>query len=173
MYRNYFLICFVIIAGFGCRTNPSNDLPVNEEVVIDDEKMLLGMVDRSGFQLEGYKHWFDSTYQAYTPKKEIISGLRSKLKDISITGIIASWCSDSQRDLPALYRIIDEVNFDEGRLQLIAVDRSKTKPDSLLAGYGIEFVPVFIFYKGDLELGRIVEIPELSLEEDILNIVLP
>ena len=41
-----------------------------------------------------------------------------------------------------------------------------------LHGYEIEYVPTFIFYREDKEIGRIIETPILSLEEDMLAILI-
>ena len=54
---------------------------------------------------------------------------------------------------------------------MIAVDRTKEEPKAEVEGYEIEYVPTLIFYREQKEIGRIIETPELSLEEDILAIL--
>jgi len=38
--------------------------------------------------------------------------------------------------------------------------------------YGVENVPTFIFFRNGEELGRIIEAPDKSLEEDMAGIIL-
>src|SRR5688500_15881431 len=49
-----------------------------------------------------------------------------------------------------------------------ALDRSKQQPAALVAGKDVEKVATFIYYRGDRELGRIVERPQAVLEDDLL-----
>ncbi len=84
---------------------------------------------------------------------------------------MGTWCSDSQRDIPALYRILDQLDFDQENLEIIAVDRSKTLPEAELEGVTLEYVPMTIIYKQNEEVGRIVEFPETTLEEDMLGML--
>ena len=56
------------------------------------------------------------------------------------------------------------------------VNRDKKNPESDIEYLNIERVPTFIFYKtgGDgskKEIGRIIETPVRSLEEDLLDIL--
>ena len=166
----FILILFLIGS---CQENkvPVDQAGMNRETTIDDEKMLIGPIDRAGFQMEEYKSWFDSTYQAYDPKDSILTLIRGKLENVSLQVFIGSWCSDSQRDVPALFRILDELETQTPALNMIAIDRSKTLPESELEGYDIEYVPTFIIYRDTLELGRIVEVPEQTLEEDLLSLL--
>ena len=63
------------------------------------------------------------------------------------------------------------MNFNYKNLELVAVDRSKKTPDNLQEGFNIIRVPTFIFYKNGEEIGRFVEYPRETVEEDILKIV--
>jgi hypothetical protein len=56
-------------------------------------------------------------------------------------------------------------------VSFVAVDRSKSKPAAAIAGHHLEKVATFIYYRGDRELGRIVEKPTGLLEDDLLAIV--
>ncbi len=56
---------------------------------------------------------------------------------------------------------------------MIAVDEDKEAEGDELSDLNIEFIPTFIIYKGDAELGRIVETPEESLETDLIKYLIP
>lgn len=77
---------------------------------------------------------------------------------------------------PHFYKILDHLGFPEKRLRVVALDnhpdRRKTSPDGAEKGWNIEYVPTFIFLKNDKEVGRIVETPAVSLEKDMVNILL-
>jgi cyclophilin family peptidyl-prolyl cis-trans isomerase/HEAT repeat protein/thiol-disulfide isomerase/thioredoxin len=86
---------------------------------------------------------------------------------------MGTWCSDSQREVPRFLKIVDvlkEKYSKELPISFVAVDRSKQKPEDLLAGKSIEKVATFIYYRGDRELGRIVEKPTGLLEDDLLAV---
>jgi thiol-disulfide isomerase/thioredoxin len=86
---------------------------------------------------------------------------------------MGSWCGDSQEQVPKFYKIISLLNFDENKIQLIAVDRKKhaREYDALVQSLNIELIPTFIFYKNGKEIGRIIETPKETLEADILEIL--
>ena len=54
---------------------------------------------------------------------------------------------------------------------VVAMTREKTTPEGYEEGYGIINVPTFIFYRGEGELGRIVEYPIESMEADMVKIL--
>ncbi|MBT8195263.1 MAG: thioredoxin family protein [Bacteroidia bacterium] len=144
---------------------------INKEVVMQDEKMLLGKINADGFQQAEYKDWFNNTYTGYSLKPDVIEHLKDKLNGIQVKVFIGTWCSDSQREVPAFYKILDALEFDQQNLTMIGVDRSKEQPEEELQAFEIEYVPTFIFYRNGEEIGRIIETPTLSLEEDILSIL--
>ena len=155
----------------GCNSEPVTHADLNQEVTIEEETMLHGIVDRDGFKLPKYTQWFDSTYQAYIPNKETLEHIKPLMNNVHLRIYIATWCSDSRRDIPALFRILDDISFDTNSLEIIALNRSKESPGGEEKGYDIEYVPTTILYKEQLEIGRIIEFPNLTLEEDILAIV--
>jgi len=164
------VICAAIIA---CGVNPKADAHLNQETTVDGETMLFGRVDRDGFRLPAYKHWFDSTYHAYIPQEKTLELIKPYMENVRIKVFLATWCSDTRRDIPALNRILDDLSYDMKSMKMIALDRSRKSPGHEEAGYNIELVPTSIFFKEGVEMGRIVESPNHTLEEDILTIVTP
>jgi hypothetical protein len=53
----------------------------------------------------------------------------------------------------------------------IGVDNAKLSPVGEYDKLNIQLVPTFIFYKNNNEVGRIIENPRTSLEQDIVNIL--
>ena len=138
---------------------------------IDDNMMLLGKVNRQGLEQKEFKEWFKENYYAHELDTITIEELKLKLKDISIKVFIGTWCSDSQREIPALYKILSAAEYNNSQLEIIAVSHEKETPDHLEKGMNIEYVPTIIFYKEEIEIGRYVEFAQESLEKDMLSIL--
>ncbi|HVR41740.1 MAG TPA: peptidylprolyl isomerase [Thermoanaerobaculia bacterium] len=107
----------------------------------------------------------------YKPDATVVEMIKDNVRAGDRVEIyMGTWCPDSQREVPHFLRINDELKLP---MTFVAVDRSKTKPEKLLDGKHIEKVATFIVYRGDEELGRVVEKPASLLEDDLLAIVAP
>jgi len=91
--------------------------------------------------------------------------------DLTITIVIGTWCPDSRREVPRFMKIADLWGFPHDRIKFIGVDINKVAPLEDYFQLAIERVPTFIFYKKNIEKGRIIEVPETSLEQDTRNIL--
>ena len=134
-------------------------------------EVLLGKHDRTTFQKKPYTAWFTKNFNEYTVDTETITQLKPYIQDVTIKAFMGTWCSDSRRETPSFYKILDATNFDYTNLELVAVSRDKDTPDELEKGLDIIRVPTFIFYKNGEEIGRYVEYPRVSLEKDMLAII--
>lgn len=144
--------------------------------LIDDEedggKMLVGLASRSALMNEHFADWYFDGYDEYTINEDYVNEISQLMEEIKITIVIGTWCSDSRREVPQFYKIMDALKFDDDNIKFIAVDRNKTTELYNIDELNIKFVPTFIFYHKEKELGRIVEIPNETLEIDILEILL-
>ena len=136
-----------------------------------NDSLLVGTCNISAFDKDIYLDWYMSEYEEYNPNDSILSILKDKSENISITIVFGLWCSDSRREIPRFFKIIELLHFDESNLNLIAVDTNKKAPKIDISIYNISLVPTFIFYKESQEIGRIRESPITSLEGDFLNII--
>ncbi|NKB35777.1 MAG: hypothetical protein GKR93_01220 [Gammaproteobacteria bacterium] len=141
---------------------------------------LLGAVDRNGFSKAPYSNWFLSEYKDYLPNRNVIENIKknriSNLDDLEITVFMGTWCSDSKKQTPRLYKILDQLDFDETRMSVHAVDiRPETfrkTPDGLAEkDMNVYRVPTIIVKRNNQEIGRIVESPVTTLELDMLKIL--
>lgn len=144
---------------------------MNNTIPYEESVMLIGKSNRKGLQMDAFKGWFNPGYEDYKADPQTLTKLKPLLKDVSILVFMGTWCSDSQRDVPHLYKILDDADFDESKLKLISVSEEKTTPEGLEDEYDIFNVPTIIFYKDQTELGRIVEYPVEALEKDMLAIL--
>lgn len=142
-----------------------------------DEKkgneILIGYCNRDGFSAvnSNFDSAFKAEYPIYKTDAVTMNQLRGRLNDVKITVVMATWCGDSKEWVPRFYKIMDELDFPFKNLTLICVDRSKKAPGTNVGDLKIELVPTFIFYRNDVELGRIIETPGDLLEKEILKIL--
>lgn len=155
-------------------TTPAKPTPPEKPVTAVKNKpktMLLGKESREALTVEPFGAWYHKNYETYNLKEDRIPAIKKGLKGIEITTFMGTWCGDSKRETPRMLKILDAANFKERNFELITVDRSKTKPKEYTTGNNIIRVPTFIFKKDGKEIGRIVERPVVSLEDDMLKIL--
>lgn len=119
-----------------------------------------------------HSEWYHEGYAGYQPDQEVMAELMEIEKDdLTITIVIGTWCPDSRREVPRFMKIADLWGFPHDRIKFIGVDINKVAPLEDYFQLAIERVPTFIFYKKNIEKGRIIEVPETSLEQDTRNIL--
>ncbi len=141
-----------------------------------DEKgkrnMYLGYGDKSVFKDTSFSTWYGAEYDMYDVDKGELSAITpDDLKDIKITIVLGTWCSDSRREVPRFLKILEYLKFDEKNLDLIFVDRDKKNPFGDIEALKAKYIPAIVIFKGDQELGRIVEAPKDTLEKDFIAIL--
>lgn len=133
--------------------------------------ILIGVCDRSAFTDSNFAWWFTSEYDNYEVDSLTLQNFENNVQDYSITIIMGTWCSDSRREVPRFYKILDELDYPAEKIELIMVDRNKKGIADEAEGLDIQYVPTFIFYEDGEEVGRIIETPEQTLEKDLSEIV--
>lgn len=136
------------------------------------EEILIGACDEAGLKSDVFKNFFDPAYANYTPDAEVVKKLSKQKNGVEVTIVMGSWCQDSQEQVPAFYKILDEIGMKNSKVNLLCVDSDRKAGDVDISGLDIQRVPTFIFYKKGREIGRIVETPNSSLEKDMLLIFL-
>ncbi len=140
-----------------------------------DELILIGPADREGLQQEPHRYWFDPEYEAYVPEPAVVASLAAPLQRTELLVFLGTWCADSQREVPRLYKVLDAVSYPVSQLRLIGVDdhpdRYNQSPGGETKQWGIEYVPTIIVLQDGKERGRIVEYPEDTLEKDLLRLL--
>lgn len=169
----YFILILSISLFTACNSskNKKNEDHLNKTISFEETVMLLGEINRNGLKMDAFQEWYDSGYEGYEPDPEIIQELKPLIKDVDITIFMGTWCEDSHRDIPDFFKILDELNYDESRITMFAIDEEKVEPEKEIRDYEIIQVPTFIFYKNGEEINRIVEYSLRSLERDMLDIL--
>src|SRR4030067_2903234 len=165
----YFLILILpILLSALSSAQIENQITVDEET---SKPMLIGLFDRNAFSDTSFSSWFNNEYDNYIVDTLTLNLVANRIRDINFTIVMGSWCSDSRKQIPRLLKILDFLNYQESKIQMLAVDRDKKAGDCGINYLKVELFPTIILYKEDIEVGRIVESPRKSLEEDLVNII--
>ncbi len=144
------------------------------KIIIDEKSekpMIIGETHREMFNDTSFAWWFNSEYDEYKINEDALKCLKNIDEDYKIEIVMGTWCSDSRREVPRFLKILDTLDFAKENIEIINVDRDKKDLNGKVDSLKIELVPTFIFYKDGKEHGRIIEVPENTLEEDFANIV--
>ena len=137
-----------------------------------NEHIEIGWTPRTVFQSPAYA-WFDTGYNAYQPQKEYLERLRLMKDSVDILVVYGTWCSDSRRELPRFFKVMDAIGVSSDRIKLIAVDRTKQLPPGVSQEHDIKLVPTFIVNYRGLEIGRIIESTKTTMEQDLTDLLTP
>ncbi len=161
------IITFIVSCGNEKKENTDT---VNDELIsADDFPILLGIQEINSIKSPPYAMWYMENYR-YAAKQEILGQLKIALNGKKMTLFMGTWCEDSREQVPAIISILDAIQYDTSNITLIMVSRDKDTPEGLEKGFDIQYVPTIILYENEKELGRIVEMPVETLEQDLLKI---
>lgn len=148
---------------WGC----SGDLKRSES---RNEQMALGWLQREDFMTAQFPE-FEQAYDTITVGSEFVEMIRLLGHDAEYLVVLGTWCSDSKREVPRFLKIADLAGIAPERIKYYGVDRTKKGPGEVAEQHQIELVPTIIVFKNGVEIGRIVETPKGSVEEDLLAIL--
>lgn len=184
---NYIIAAFTLLTLISCKNTASENQEENSEEIItytltkeannefedpeDGGMMLLGKINRNGLTAEPYSEWFEESQTTHTLDSMVVDSIKPLLNNVKIKVFMGTWCEDSQREVPALYKILDATDFNYENFSIVALSHDKDTPNGLEKGYNIEYVPTIIFTKNGDTLNRIVEYAHGTLEQDMLTIL--
>jgi len=134
-------------------------------------EMPLGEKTWEQWQAEaGWASYSADSFQPSAAKVEDISRLIKK-RTATFVIVGGSWCSDTRIHLPRIMKILRLASVPPGDIHLYGVDRHKREPSGATKRWHIRRIPTVIILSEGREIGRIVENPKVSWEEDILHIL--
>jgi hypothetical protein len=169
MWRQLAIV--LLVASCGTQRARPEPAPVSDKEE-QPAAILLGPIERTALGGEPYGTWFDEQYGGYELDTLTLALLADSLVDVDVKIFLGTWCHDSRREVPRVYKILDYLGYPAEQVTLIALGRDKHGPAREEEGFDIELVPTIIFYRGGVEIGRIIESPTDTLEEDLLDILL-
>ena len=110
---------------------------------------------------------FKRNYDAY----EVTAGVDGLPADLKVKILFGIWCHDSEREVPRMLKLLAAWGVKEESISLISLDIRKEEPEDRAKVLDVRFTPTFIFFRGDIELGRIIERPKESLLADVTAMV--
>lgn len=150
----FFVAVFLSLAGLPC-SGAGEDL--------------VGPTAR-GAILEHVPAW-QNLVAAYQPRPEALDKLRGLGREVRIEVYFGSWCSDSMAHLSAFFKILDLVDTPLLQPVYFGVPEAKDKRAPYTKGGDIVRLPTFIVIVNGREIGRIVETPKKTVEEDLVRIL--
>ncbi|MBQ0147735.1 MAG: thioredoxin family protein [Flavobacteriaceae bacterium] len=171
--KNLFRFLFstlLVITLIGC----TQQKVLNRHIKLETgERILTGEFDQSVLKEKYYASWYDPEYTSYEVETEKLKDVKSEFRKYEIEAFVGTWCSDSQRELPRLLKILESVKYPiANKMKLYGVNSQKKSFYGEEIGKDISHVPTIIFYLKGKEVGRIVESPMTGyLEEDIAMII--
>ena len=155
--RNYFLALLLLIFN-SCNESLNYNLKDGE-------------VDKDYLFNSKNTKWFPKNYDSYKSDIFLSENNFDNLDNFIIELYMGVTCHDSEREIPRLIKILDEINFPDNQLNIFLLKRDKTSDYEYEKGKNITNTPTIIFYKDSIEINRIVEFPIETLERDIYKII--
>lgn len=157
------LLFFLLIAGCG-----STIKPISGDYIFEDP-YYYGVINKNLIiEHEGYP-WFSKQYDKYEP--DINQLKQMKYDEIKVVIFMGTWCHDSKREVPRMFKILNKINFDDNNINIVALKKNKKGYFNNYDSFKITNTPTFIFYKENKELGRIIERPKTTLENDLYQFI--
>ncbi|MFC2169456.1 hypothetical protein ACFLRM_02670 [Acidobacteriota bacterium] len=120
--------------------------------------------------IENFPDWQEEA-AIYTPKSSSIEKLKSIDRIINIEIFLGTWCPDSKEHSSSYFKITESVDNPFFISDFIGIPRDNESRQPYIQGKNIIKVPTFIVIIDGQEIGRIIEHPEESIEEDLINII--
>lgn len=114
---------------------------------------------------------FDIYTQRYQPDSASVAFLSHFNHIVDIKILFGTWCHDSKREVPAFIKTMEQANNPKFRIQYIPVNDDKMDPNGFYERYNLQYTPTFIILKDGNEIGRVVESPIESIEQDLVQIL--
>jgi len=115
--------------------------------------------------------WLKKGMDAYKPDSVKIAYLKKNLPKYQMIVFLGTWCDDSHFLIPRLEKVLKLSAYPMSQYMMYGMDRNKKAKNVEDKIYSIVNVPTIIVYKGNMELGRIVETAKKNIETDLVNII--
>lgn len=158
----------LLIVNTGCFTSDSYSIRLESP----DSVIITGEFGRSVLQTDdACKIWYDRNYSDYRVDTALTAMIGDMQQNVNYIIIAGTWCGDSKRQLPRLFKIFDAALISDNAVRMFGVDRSKEIDNAEFDRFDVQYVPTVIVLRNSQEIGRIVERPVESLEADLLSIL--
>ncbi len=145
---------------------------VVETNFFDPSTWLLGHFEEERFKEPPHDSWYLSGFAAYKPEEDVAERVKRLVnKEISVLIVSGTWCGDTRREVPRFMKLAELTGIESDSVRHLGVDLNRVAPVGNYEELNILRIPTFIIYRNNVEIGRIIEYPEESLERDLLKIL--
>jgi len=110
--------------------------------------------------------------KTYEPNDHIVNGFKNFQKSARIRAFVGTWDMKGRSVVAAFVKTMELAGNPMISVDWIGVSRDLKEPAADLRSYGVKKVPTIIVWVDGEERGRIVEIPQITLEEDLAGLLL-
>ncbi len=114
---------------------------------------------------------FDLYKERYKPDSIAVQQLSLIDDSVKIIVVFGTWCKDSKKHIPSLFKILEEADNPKIETQYIGVNFLNQDPSSAYKRFTVTGNPTILVFRNEIELGRIVEKPKISIEVDLAKIL--
>jgi thiol-disulfide isomerase/thioredoxin len=143
----------------------------SQELDQNDDHNFLPLGEMTAAQIINGSRVYNMRYVDYVPNSDAIQTLHNYPKPVEIRVFWGDWCKDSKRYVPGLIKSLEFAENKKMQVVYINLDRQKKEPADAITGWNIQDVPTFVVISNGKEVGRIVESPKITIEEDIAGIL--
>lgn len=161
MRRGFLLLNLLLFFGFGAAM-------AGEPHPWEPASPVLGQLDIEQFP-KVLPAWEEAVLR-YQPQAEVVFSLK-KAAPARIEVVFGSWCGDSFDHLPPLISALRQAANPGLDLILIGVGRGKVDPAGIIPKRAIERYPTVVIFRGEQEIGRVVETPATTMDADVAKIL--
>jgi thiol-disulfide isomerase/thioredoxin len=156
-----FLLFFLFLSEIG----------LSQTSVNTEQNVIVGISDVRVLERSLSYRWYKDGYFNYQSNISAINAIKEMPKDIQFMVFAGTWCEKSQQLLPQFYKVMDLASISRQRVKLCFLDRDKRSPQGIENNYSINSTPVFIILQKGIEIGRITEAINQSIEADIADLI--
>lgn len=164
------VFCFLVSCSSGSKVGKS------------DGKYTYSFDDKGKPIIAGPISWDEwkhlATWHSYDAAPGAFDMLKAKLitktinsSDYKLLLFAGAWCEDSEVQVPIIMDVLIKTGVNTEKFNLFGVDRDKREGSGTAAKFKIEKVPTLIILKSGKEIGRIVESPKVSWEDDMRTLI--
>jgi len=155
-------LCALILLSSACASVAVRETGKPAE---KESPVLIGAATREA--IESFSpEWVEAEVNSQ-PEPAGVQALAAVEPGAEVEVFLGTWCGDSRRELPRLWKALDQMGVAPFALRYVAVDRAKKEPAGPVAENGIRFLPTFIVRRDGREVGRIVETSPNGVEADL------
>jgi thiol-disulfide isomerase/thioredoxin len=130
---------------------------------------MLGPLSRESL-FERNPEW-QAVAAAYQPKPDCVEKLRALGREVKVEIFLGTWCTDSKAHVSEYFKILDLADTPLIQTACTGIPEAKENRSVYYQGRDIVKLPTFLVFVDGREIGRIVETPEKSVEEDLVKIL--